>query len=63
MAMDGYQYFFDKAVCTVGEEAWSDAEGVVRSELLLPVGKSGVHSAAERDAGETLRGVQGGRSG
>ena len=26
MAMDGYQYFFDKAVCTVGEEVWSDAK-------------------------------------
>lgn len=45
MAMDGYQYFFDKEVCTVIASHPSHV-GMVRPQLLLSIWKPGVHSPA-----------------
>ena len=46
MAMDGYQYFFDKEVCTVIASHLSHV-GMVGTQLLLSIWKSGVSSPAQ----------------
>ena len=48
IAMEGYQYFFQQAVCTVRRGRKCATVGVVGAELLLSVGKSGVDFAAGR---------------
>lgn len=46
IAMEGYQYFFQEAVCTVRPRRVRAIEGVVGAELLLSLGELSVDFAA-----------------
>ena len=48
IAMEGYQYFFQQAVCTVWSRRECAIVGVVGAQLLLSVRKFGVDFATGR---------------